>query len=132
MVHGLRQECPVGGVYDECARQLDRWRRQYADRPNQEIVRLFLFALEREEIVSVAYREALIYRRLQAMPIPPEARQIIHHALIWTWKDEEMHAIYIRGAIFKLGNPPLRGLAFLRQLAGVTGGWAGSVRQHVR
>src|SRR2546430_10415229 len=32
----------------------------------------------------------------------------IEHALLWVWKDEEMHTIYIRGAIFKLGNWFLR------------------------
>ena len=123
-VHGLRQESPVGSVYDECVRQLDRWRRQYADRPNQEIVRLFLLALEREEIVSVAYREALIVRRLRAMPIAPEPGELIRHALIWAWKDEEMHAIYLRGAILRLGSRSLRARAYLRQVAGAVAGWS--------
>ena len=96
------------------------------------MIRLFLLALEREEIVSVGYREELIARRLDTMPISEQEREIIRHALLWIWKDEEMHAIYIRGAIFKVGAFPLRARALLRQLAGALGGWSTSVRQHVR
>src|SRR5262249_28286860 len=53
-------------------------------------------------------------------------------ALIWILKDEEMHAIYIRGVIFKFEKSVPRVLAFLKQIAGSVGGWASSVRQHVR
>jgi len=95
------------------------------------MLRLLLLALEREEIVSVSYREDVILRRLSTMPISPEIADLIRHALIWTWKDEEMHAIYIRGAIFKFGTHRQRALAFARQIAGATGGWASSVRQHI-
>jgi hypothetical protein len=122
----------VGAVFDEFVRELEAWDRQTAGRPRDLLVRLFLVALEREEIVSVAYRESLMAARLQSMPLPPEVRDLIRHALLWAWKDEEMHAIYIRGAILKLGNPLLRVQAFLKQTAGAVGGWAGSVQQHVR
>ena len=121
----------MGSVYDEFEELLEDWQRRYAGRPKQEIVRLFLLALEREEMVSVSYREDLILRRLKSMQISDEVRDIIHHSLVWVWKDEEMHAIYIRGAILKLGSPLLRTIAFARQVAGATGGWAASVRQHV-
>src|SRR6266536_1819827 len=66
------------------------------------------------------------------MPLPPEAREVIRHALLWAWKDEEMHAVYIRGAILRLGSPWLRVRAWLRQFAGAIGGWSGSIRQHAR
>jgi uncharacterized protein (DUF362 family) len=121
----------VGSVYDEFEELLGDWQRRYAGRPKQEIVRLFLLALEREEMVSIGYREDLILKRLKTMPISDEVRDIIRHSLVWVWKDEQMHAIYIRGAIFKLGSPLLRMMAFGRQVAGATGGWAASVRQHV-
>jgi uncharacterized protein (DUF362 family) len=121
----------LGGVFEEFEQQLVTWRRKYQGRPRREMLRLLLLALEREEIVSVSYREDVIQRRLSRMPITPEVADLIRHALIWTWKDEEMHAIYIRGAIFKFGTPRQRGLAFARQIAGATGGWASSVRQHV-
>jgi len=122
----------MGSVYDQFQAELAIWDNKYAGRPRRQMIRLFLLALEREEIVSVGYREDLIAVSLKAMPISEEEREIIRHALLWTWKDEEMHAIYIRGAIFKIGNFPLRARAFLRQLAGAIGGWSTSVRQHVR
>lgn len=65
------------------------------------------------------------------MPIPDDIRELIKHALVWAWKDEEMHAIYIRGALFKLGSWPLRTRAFARQVAGAVGGWSASIQQHV-
>jgi hypothetical protein len=90
-----------------------------------------LLALEREELVSIAYREALIVRRLTRIPLDPAVRELIRHALVWAWKDEEMHAIYIRGAIFKLGPPMLKAIALARQIAGALGGWSTAIRQHV-
>jgi uncharacterized protein (DUF362 family) len=43
-----------------------------------------------------------------------------------------MHAIYIRGAILKLGSLRLKATAFARQFAGAVGGWSASVRHHAR
>ena len=122
----------MGRVYEEFESKLEGWGRRYADRPEREIALLLLLALEREELVSVNYREAMIVRRLQTMPIAPQVRDIIRHALLWAWKDEEMHAIFTRGAIFQLRNPALKSRAWLRQWAGALAGWSSSVRQHVR
>jgi len=122
----------MGDIYDQFELELASLGRKYAGHPRRQMIRLFLLALEREEIVSVGYREELIAARLDTMPISDEEREIIRHALLWIWKDEEMHAIYIRGAIFKVGALPLRARALLRQLAGALGGWSTSVRQHVR
>ena len=122
----------MGAVYEEFQRQLATWRRRYADQPRQEMIQLFLLALEREELVSVGYRETAIARRLQTMPLPLEVRDLIHHALLWVWKDEEMHAVYIRGVLLKLGSLRLRCQALVRQAAGAVGGWSASVRQHAR
>jgi uncharacterized protein (DUF362 family) len=122
----------VGAVYDDFARSLDGLSRRYADQPAREMLRLLFLALEREELVSVGYRETLILHRLNNMPIAREVRELIHHALVWAWKDEQMHSIYLRGAILRLGSRVLRARAFLRQMMGAAGGWAGSVRQHVR
>jgi hypothetical protein len=119
-------------VYDDFVRELADWRRRHAGQPRREMMRLFLLALEREELVSVGYREAVIVRRLQAMPLDPEVRDLIHHALLWAWKDEEMHSIYIRGAILKHGRFLLRCRAFAQQLSGAVAGWTSSVRQHAR
>jgi uncharacterized protein (DUF362 family) len=107
------------------------WRAKYAGRPREELIGLCLMALEREELVSVGYREELMTQRLSEMPIPPAVRALMRHALIWAWRDEEMHSIYIRGALLKYGGPLLRMRAFAQQMGGLVGGWAGSVRQHV-
>lgn len=94
------------------------------------MLKLLLLALEREEIVSVGYREEVIGQRLLQMPIPEEVRDVIRKALIWVWKDEEMHTIYIRGALLKVGNLRLRTQALLQQIAGAIGGWSSSILQH--
>jgi len=122
----------MGNIYDQFELELAGLDRKYARHPRRQLIRLFLLALEREEIVSVGYREEMIAARLSTMPISDKEREIIRHALLWIWKDEEMHAIYIRGAIFKVGAFPLRARALFRQLAGALGGWSTSVRQHVR
>ena len=122
----------VSGVYEEFEAQLAGWRRRYARHRHREILRLCLLALEREQIVSVAYHEELIAARVASMPLPEEARDLVRQALTWTWKDEEMHAVFIRGALLGLGSLRHRARVYLRQLAGTLGGWAGSVQQHVR
>jgi uncharacterized protein (DUF362 family) len=122
----------MGAVYDEFERELARIQHACQRRPRREIVQLFLMALEREELVSIGYRESLMEQRLAVMPIPPEARELIRHVLVWIWKDEEMHTIYIRGALLKIGNFPLRAKALATQIAGGLGGWASSVMQHSR
>src|SRR5687768_12332652 len=98
----------MGTIYDSFERELAAWNRRYPDSPRDEMVALCLLALEREELVAIGYREDLIAPRLASMRLTDEIREIIGHALVWAWKDEEMHAIYIRGAILKLGNPTLR------------------------
>ena len=118
-------------VYDNFQQELAAWERKYSGSPADEMLALCLLALEREEIVAVGYREDLITQRLARMPIPDDIRELIKHALVWAWKDEEMHAIYIRGALFKLGSWPLRTRAFARQVAGAVGGWSASIQQHV-
>jgi uncharacterized protein (DUF362 family) len=122
----------MGDIYDQFELELTGLDRKYAQHPRRQMMRLFLLALEREEIVSVGYREELIAARVETLRMPEQEREIIRHALLWIWKDEEMHTIYIRGAIFKVGGFTLRARALLRQIAGALGGWSTSVRQHVR
>ncbi len=122
----------MGNLYEEFESELEGWRRKYVGRPEREIRQLFLLALEREEIVSIGYSEDVILRRLAHTQLDEEIRDLIHHALVWIWKDEQMHAIYVRGTLLKSAGARLRTLAFMRQMSGVTGGWAASVRQHVR
>jgi hypothetical protein len=122
----------MGALYREFEQSLEEWSHRFAARPRDEMIHLFLLALEREEIVAVSYRENAIALRLAAMPISEDVRELIRHALIWIWKDEEMHSIYIRGAILRFGNFRLRTTAYLRQLAGGVGGWSTSVVMHAR
>ena len=109
-----------------------RLQRRYAGRPRQEMVRLFLLALEREEIVSVGYREAMIVRRLAAMPIGPRLRELIRHALPGLGRTRRCtpSTSAARSSGWAAGRcGPGRSL---RQVAGAVGGWSSSVRQHVR
>lgn len=122
----------LGSVYEEFERELAELQSECAASPDREILRLLLMALEREAIVSVGYREDAMLHRLAALPISEEVRDLVRHALLWAWKDEQMHEIYMRGAVFKYGSAPLRLRAFASQFAGTLGGWATSVRQHVR
>lgn len=122
----------MGAVYDEFQRELAAVRNASVNNPRRELIHLFLLALEREELVSISYRESLMQQRIATMPIADDFKQLLRHALIWIWKDEEMHTVYIRGAILKLGGWRLRTQAFLTQAAGGIGGWAGSVLQHSR
>jgi len=122
----------MGAVYEEFERELANWKRRYAGQPRKEMVQLFLLALEREEMVSVGYRETAIVRRLSTMPLTDDVRDLIRHALLWLWKDEEMHSIYMRGILLKMGSFRLRVQAFARQMAGAIGGWSASVKQHAQ
>src|SRR2546423_13678065 len=122
----------MGAVFDEFVRQLAAWEKKYAGRPREHLIRLCLLALEREELVSIANREEHIAARLAKMPLPEDVRRTIRHALMWAWKDEEMHAIYIRGAIFRLGSRRQRAPGCVKQSTGALGGWSGSGMQHPR
>jgi uncharacterized protein (DUF362 family) len=130
-LYEMQEDSFVGAVFEQFGQELKAWEAKFAGRPRDELIGLCLLALEREELVSVGYREELMTQRLSAMPIPPAVRELMRHALIWAWRDEEMHSIYIRGALLKYGGPLLRMKAFAQQMGGLVGGWAGSVRQHV-
>ena len=121
----------MGVLYDNFEAELALLERRHSNSTTDELVALCLLALEREELVAVGYREEVLSPRLSSLRVTDEVREIIRHALVWTWKDEEMHAIYIRGAILKIAEWPLRMNAFCRQLAGAVGGWSASVQQHV-
>ena len=122
----------MGALYRDFEQTLEEWNRRFAGKRREEMIHLFLLALEREEIVAVSYRENAIAQRLAAMPVGGDVRELIRHALIWIWKDEEMHSIYIRGAILRFGNFRLKTTAYLRQLAGGVGGRSSSVLMHAR
>lgn len=122
----------MGELYDTFAQDLERVRHRFAGNPRAEMHRLFLLALEREEIAAAGYRESPMVERIGSHPLDPETRELMRHALSWIWKDEEMHAVYIRGAIFRCGGLGLRLRAIERQASGWMGGWASSVLIHTR
>jgi uncharacterized protein (DUF362 family) len=128
----LSQPSGVSDVLREAEEQLDALLRQHSSDPREAILQLFFLALEREELVSTSYRDSLISARLKKMPLNDDARELIRRALIWAWKDEEMHALFSRGAILKLGSARLRFEALACQAAGAIGGWAASALQHTR
>src|SRR5512135_3126574 len=82
---GSVSEGRLGVIYEQFERELAAWRCRDAGRPRREMVRLLLLGLQREEIVAVGYRETMIARRLETMPIGPQLRELIQHALTWAW-----------------------------------------------
>ncbi len=121
----------MGEVYDEFVRELAEYQERYAGDPDGEMRALWLMALEREQIVAVGYQDELIRRRLVLTGLPDEVQTVMRQALVWAWKDEEMHAIYIRGALLKTGGFFLRIATWMQQWAGAVGGWVSSVSQNV-
>ena len=124
--HDLGQDELVGEIEGVLA----RWDRRFAGRPDVERRRLLLLALEREQVVTVAYREEVMVARLAQLDLPLEFRRVLRHALVWAWKDEELHADYVRGLLLRTGRPLPALVIFGRQLAGAAGGWASAVRHH--
>ncbi len=122
----------MGELYDEFEQELASWQARYQGFPEREVEKLLLLALEREQLVTVAYRSELMRDRLRELGIDPELEAAFTQALAWAWKDEEMHAIYTRGLLLKWGSFTLRVRAFVQQMAGAIAGWSSSVQQHVR
>jgi uncharacterized protein (DUF362 family) len=124
-----RPECilkAMESVYQEFSRELAAWQAELKGRPEEEERRLWLLALEREQLVSVAYAEDRLRSRLESLP--GEVRRLARAALAWVWRDEEMHAVYIRGALLRL--PGAHAGTRLTQAGGAVAGWASTVLQH--
>lgn len=121
----------MGHVYEEFERTLAEWHDRYPGNPRREILQLLLLALEREQLVSVAYRDDRMQVRLAQLVLPEDMRALMRQSLAWAWRDEVMHAIWTRGLLLRIGSPVLRARAFVDQMAGSVGGWSSSVRQHV-
>lgn len=122
----------MGPVFLEAEQELADVERRCRGNPHAAYVRLLLLALEREQIVSISFRQSVIDDRLRRMPIPEEVRRLISQAVVWIWKDEEMHAVYVRGALMRTGRGSVRLRALAEQLAGSVGGWSAAVLHHAR
>lgn len=109
---------------------LARWRREYAGRPDVEAAHLWLLALEREQIVAVAYREESVAGRIDGLAISDEVRSVVRQTLVWIWKDEELHAEYLRGILLRRGGVAASAVVYGRQLQGALSGWVTATEHH--
>lgn len=116
-------------LIDEFAAHLGDVARRHAGRPLDELGELWRIGLEREAIVTVAYRHDRIGQRLARMPLDADARDVIARAVRWAWRDEQAHALWIRGAHMKWREAPS---AVAAQTRGRIGGWMSSEQHHTR
>ncbi len=118
-------------LLDDVQSLLDRWRVEYADQPDQEREHLWLLALEREQIVAVAYREEAVAARASRLDVDEELRAVVRQTLVWIWKDEELHAEYLRGRLLEQGGFGSSLVVYGRQAEGALSGWVSSTEHHL-
>jgi uncharacterized protein (DUF362 family) len=106
--------------------QLKLLRRQCAGRPDVERSKLLLLALEREQIVAVAYREEAVAGRVAELDVGDQARALIRQTLVWIWKDEQLHAELTRGLLLEAGGLASALVVYGRQVQGALSGWTSS------
>ena len=104
----------------------ERWRRQFAGRPEAERIRLLLLALEREQIVAVAYREEAVAGRVAELDVDDDVRALIRQTLMWIWKDEQLHSEFMRGLLLESGGLGSSLVVYGRQVQGALSGWTSS------
>lgn len=119
-------------VVHEFEQQLAAWQAEYAADPVEHLRQLWLVALEREQLVTVAYRPEVIGPRLARMGVSDALAAVIVPAIGWAWRDEQMHARYVRGVLLSAGDLPRRLRTWLTQLTGTIAGWTSSRQQHLR
>jgi len=112
--------------------QLDRWRTDCAGRPEAERKKLLLLALEREQIVAVAYREEAVAGRVVQLDVGEHVRALLHQTLVWIWKDEQMHAEYLRGELLRRGGLGPSAVVYGHQIQGAISGWTSATSNHRR
>jgi hypothetical protein len=117
-------------LLQEVQQRLDRWRSELAGRPQLERRRLLLLALEREQVVAVAYREEAVAGRVAALDMDEDARACVRQTLVWIWKDEQLHAEFIRGALLRAGGLGSAAVVYGRQVQGALSGWTSATSNH--
>jgi hypothetical protein len=110
-------------VLDDVRAMLGRWRLEFAGRPDAERERLLLLALEREQIVAVAYREEAVAGRVAELDVGADARALIRQTLMWIWKDEQLHFEFMRGLLLDSGGLTSSLVVYGRAAAGTLSGW---------
>jgi uncharacterized protein (DUF362 family) len=119
-------------LLDEVHTRLDQWRVQYSGRPDKEREQLWLLALEREQIVAIAYREEAVAERVEELDIGEALRSLVRQTLVWIWKDEELHVEYMRGALLQRGGVFPSLVVYGRQFQGALSGWVSATENNVR
>ena len=117
-------------LLDDVSSLLGRWRVEYAADPDAEREHLWLLALEREQVVAVAYREDFVAARLADLAVDDELHALVRQTLVWIWKDEELHAEYLRGLLLHRGGVLASLGVYGRQAQGALSGWATATEHH--
>jgi hypothetical protein len=111
---------------------LERSNRQYSDYPELEDNVLLLMALERENLVSHAYKEQNLFKSIELLKISSEEKSIVKKAIAWIWKDEQMHTTYVHSQLLDQKKRSRFLDIFSFQMGVPSGGWASSVICHHR
>ncbi len=120
----------VNEICGDVRKLLASWEAELRDQPEKLQRKLWLMALEREQIVAVAYRDETVLVRLEQLDIPDHLRAVIRQTLAWIWKDEEIHVNYARGRLVRAKNPVPTTVIFGRQLVGAISGWVSATSHH--
>ena len=59
-------------------------------------------------------------------------RALFHQTLVWIWKDEQMHAEYLRGELLRLGGLGSSAVVYGHQIQGAISGWTSATSNHRR
>lgn len=121
----------MGKIYDEFVLELNRIATKHRAQPARELDTLLQLALEREELVTTAYRASFLQKNIERLQVDDDLKTVFRQAFIWIWKDEDMHTIYTRGALLKSKKYSHKLKTFTSQFQGFIGGWSGSIIQHL-
>ena len=109
---------------------LERHRHACVGRPEVEMRRLCLLALEREQTVAIAYREEAVAAHVDSLALSAELRATIRQTLVWIWKDEALHSEFMRGTLMRAGGFLPTAVVYAHQLQGIVSGWVTSTGNH--
>jgi uncharacterized protein (DUF362 family) len=120
-----------GILLADCRELLAEYRVRFAGRPVDEHRQLCMLALEREQIVSFAYRDQIIGKRLDQINAPTTTIELLRHALVQVWRDEEAHTVLVRGKLLADRHARRTARVIVEQAAGLLSGWSAALRHHV-
>lgn len=117
-------------LLEDVRKLLERWRVEFSGRAEAERERLLLLALEREQIVAVAYREQAVAGRVAQLMVGETARALIRQTLVWVWKDEQLHEELMRGLLLDADGLASSLVVYGRQIQGALSGWTSATANH--